>query len=118
MAIRATDISRYLGDAGHTHYEPDDEYRPGRHLAHADPNFVTHWRSGYHSEQADPHTVRTFHEGLDVEYRLRLYAIVLENLGHHVTHATHKGKPCLLVTEPPTGKEPRTPDTLTTETGH
>lgn len=102
--VRASDVSRYLGDAGHAHHEPvDDPTVEGRSLAEAaaDTNRrLPLMQPGYHSTQITPSTVRTMHEGPDAAYHLRLYALALSNLGLDVEPASHDGRPCLVVARP------------------
>lgn len=84
--IRATDVSRQLGDAGHQHSEWDG----------------VNWDPGYRSQQAGPRTVHTFHDGPGEEHYLGLYALALKNLGYAVRteQQDRGGRRRLVVTKP------------------
>lgn len=73
--LRAADISRHLGDAGHQHSEWNG----------------TQWEPGYRSKQAGPDTVHTFHDGPGEEHHLRLYTLALRNLCYRVTTEQQDG---------------------------
>jgi hypothetical protein len=84
--IRASDISRQLGDAGHqhSHWEDDD------------------WDPGQRTAQAGPRAVHVFHDGHGEEHQLGLYALALTNLGYTVTHdqQPNNGRRHLTITKP------------------
>lgn len=84
--LRASDVSRQLGDAGHQHSEWN----------------VTDWDPGYRSEQRGPRLVHTFHDGPAEESHLELYALALRNLGYHVVTEQQErgGRHRLAVTKP------------------
>ncbi|MGW0566110.1 hypothetical protein [Streptomyces tauricus] len=73
--LRASDVSRQLGDAGHQKTLAEQELRPG-----------SSWTPGYRSVQINPALVHTFHDGPHAEHHLRLYALALTNLGYRVRH--------------------------------
>lgn len=73
--LRARDVSRQLGDAGHIHSEWDG----------------VDWEPGYRSAQRGPRLVHTFHDGPGEEHHLGLYALALRNLGYHVVAEQQDG---------------------------
>ena len=84
--IRASDISRQLGDAGHQHSEWDGD----------------DWDPGYRSTQAGPRIVHTFHDGPGEQHHLALYTLALRNFGCHVIEEQQDrgGRRRLVVTRP------------------
>ncbi|MCY0917004.1 hypothetical protein OS965_02285 [Streptomyces sp. H27-G5] len=68
MRIRASDVSRQLGDAGHTHSEWDG----------------VDWDPGYRTAQGGPRTVHVFHDGPGEVHHLELYTLALRNLNYQV----------------------------------
>ncbi|MFD9192959.1 hypothetical protein ACFWCA_32695 [Streptomyces phaeochromogenes] len=84
--IRATDISRQLGDAGHQHSEWDG----------------TDWDPGYRSKQSGPRLVHTYHDGPGEQHHLELYTLALRNLGYTVTaeQQDRGGRRRLAITKP------------------
>jgi hypothetical protein len=86
MRIRASDVSRQLGDAGHTKSEWDG----------------SNWDPGYRSQQCGPRLVHTFHDGPGEEHHLSLYALALRNLGYtvHTDQQPDNGRRRLTITKP------------------
>lgn len=84
--IRASDVSRQLGDAGHQHSEWTEDG----------------WDPGYRSAQAGPRRVHTFHDGPGEADRLQLYTLALRNLGYVVQTEQQErgGRHRLVVTKP------------------
>lgn len=68
MRIRASDVSRQLGDAGHTKAEWDG----------------IDWDPGYRSANHGPTEVHVFHDGPGEEHHLAVYELALRNLGYQV----------------------------------
>jgi hypothetical protein len=77
--LRASDVSRQLGDAGHIH----SEWHP--------TGPVADWEPGYRSVQHGPRLVHLFHDGPGEEHHLDLYALAQRNLGYSVTHDQQPG---------------------------
>ncbi|WP_051833099.1 hypothetical protein [Streptomyces katrae] len=59
IRIRATDVSRQPGDAGHAHSDWDG----------------VDWDPGYRSKQADPRLVQGFRDGPGEAHHLELYML-------------------------------------------
>lgn len=78
--LRASDVSRQLGDAGHAHSEWNG----------------TDWDPGYRSAQDGPRLVHVFHDGPGQEHHLGLYTLALRNLGYHVVTDKPHGNRCRL----------------------
>lgn len=90
--LRASDVSRQLGDAGHVKAEWDN----------------VDWEHGYRSVQRGPCLVHTFHDGPGEEDHLSLYALALKNLGYHVVaeQQDNGGRHRLAITRPRIGEDP------------
>lgn len=86
MRLRASDISRQLGGAGHPRSEGDGD----------------DWDPGYRSASDGPRTVHVFHDGPGEQHHLRLYERALRNLGYVVQHEQQPdgGRHRLVVTKP------------------
>lgn len=83
--LRASDVSRQLGDAGHVHSEWDG----------------VDWDPGYRSTQDGPRRVHVFHDGPGETRHLELYTLALRNLGYHVVaDKPHGSRHRLAVTRP------------------
>lgn len=84
--IRASDVSRQLGDAGHqrSHWDGDD------------------WDPGSRTAQAGPRAVHVFHDGPGEQHHLDLYTLALRNLGYSVTPEQQEsgGRRRLRITKP------------------
>lgn len=86
VRIRASDVSRQLGDAGHQHSEWDGG----------------DWDPGYRSEQSGPRLTHVFHDGPGEEHHLDLYTLALRNLGYTVIaeRQERSGRRRLAITKP------------------
>ncbi|RDG35184.1 hypothetical protein [Streptomyces corynorhini] len=84
--LRACDVSRQLGDAGHTRAHKDQDGE---------------WEYGYRCAEHGPRLVHVTHEGAGQDHYLNLYRLALQNLGYAVgPEQPDRGRRRLAVTLP------------------